>query len=274
MSLYHYAPISLALVRALPSSFAHALAQEAPHEPIDISLAIRQHGHYTALLRQHVKRLVELPADESCPDCCFIEDTALVVGSTVVMTRIGAPSRRNEAHRIREAFELLGAEGLPLQIEALHEPATLDGGDVLQMGGVTFVGLSQRTNEAAISQLRGILNGPVVGVPVAAGLHLKSLLSAADDQTLIVADQPAALAMGQKILAALPTQSRMVVVPDKVAANVVRLGHNLLIQEGFPRSADALAGLCQTLDLTMIPLCMSELIKADGALTCCSLLVP
>ena len=80
--------------------------------------------------------------------------------------------------------------------------------------------------------------------------------------------------MGEQILAALPKGARMITVPDRSSANVVRLGRTLLIQAGFPRSEAILGEICRELELTPEPVCMSELIKADGALTCCSLLIP
>ena len=274
MSLYQSSPIRVALVRPVPASFAQALAEAAPAEPIQVTLAQQQHEHYSRLVQSQVERLIEVPVDESCPDCCFIEDTAIVVGSTVIMTRIGAESRRHEAAPVLDAFKQLVAAGLPLRIATLKEPASLDGGDVLAMGGTLFVGLSRRTNLAAIEQLRAIVEIPVVGVPVGGALHLKSLLSAIDERTLLVADHPAGRAMGEQILAALPAGARMLVVPDRASANVVRLGRTLLLQAGFPRSEAILGDACRLLGLTPLPVCMSELIKADGALTCCSLLIP
>ncbi|CAM9334433.1 unnamed protein product, partial [Lampetra planeri] len=40
--------------------------------------------------------VVELPADESLPDCVFVEDAAVVCGDTALITRPGAESRRGE----------------------------------------------------------------------------------------------------------------------------------------------------------------------------------
>jgi dimethylargininase len=154
----------------------------------------------------------------------------------------------------------------------LVEPATLDGGDVLQMAGKIFVGLSKRTNAEAVRQLEELFPARVVPLPVAAGLHLKSVLSALDDHTLLVARDPAAREMAASILAALP-EAQALELPDAVAANVVRVGDTVLIQDGFPESEAILLKAAQERQLQLKKLKMSELIKADGALTCCSLLL-
>lgn len=61
-------------------------------------------------------------------------------------------------------------------------------------------------------------------------------------------------------------------LPDSIAANVLRIGPNVVMQEGFPESEALVSQLCKERGLVLHTLCMAELIKADGALTCCSVL--
>ncbi len=267
--------IRYALVRPLPKSFADALQQHAPLEPIVVEKAHAQHERYTELLKKLVGKVIVVAVDEQYPDCCFIEDTAIVVGHDVIISRIGAMSRRNESVAVLRAFQELQKLEPKLKIHRLLAPATLDGGDVLQMNGKVFVGLSQRTNQAAVDQLQDILPGVVVSIPVVAGLHLKSVLSALDAHTLLAAEHPAAKQMAEQILAALPPslQNRCLEVPDAAASNVVRVGSTLLIQAGFPNSEAILAKAASLRGWQIETLDMSELIKADGALSCCSILI-
>jgi len=259
-----------ALVRPLPRSFSQALQQEPV--PIDVKLAYAQHERYTEILRELVGQLIVVPADERYPDSCFIEDTAIMVESVVVIARIGADSRRGESSAVYSVLQKLQQIEPDLRLHRLAEPATLDGGDVLQMAGKIFVGLSKRTNAEAVTQLKALFPERVVALPVAAGLHLKSVLSALDDATLLVADQAPARAMAEHILTVLP-KARALHLPDAVAANVVRVGDTVLIQEGFPHSEKLLLDAAAVRNLQVMKLNMSELIKADGALTCCSLLM-
>jgi len=185
-----------------------------------------------------------------------------------------------------------GSSGRPL-IRAVHRieaPGLLDGGDVLQIGGHMLVGLSARTNAAAVDQLRTILSSPppsssaaaagpamqVEPVRVAHGLHLKSACSALDDSTLLVADNAAGASVAAAIRARLPALSEgltVAVVPgDPLACNVLRIGAHVVMQaspaEGVLRALCAARGL----RLHVVPR-MTEFIKADGAVTCCSVLL-
>ncbi len=68
-SQFHY---THALCRGLPASFLDSLKLAPPPEPVNMAVARAQHDAYTHLLRQLVPCVVELPADEACPDCVFI----------------------------------------------------------------------------------------------------------------------------------------------------------------------------------------------------------
>lgn len=82
--------VTHALTRGLAKTFADAITLKAPTEPINVKIAYKQHEKYKELLRSLVPNVIELPADDDCPDCVFIEDTALVINSShVVITRIG-----------------------------------------------------------------------------------------------------------------------------------------------------------------------------------------
>lgn len=113
----------------------------------------------------------------------------MVVGGTAIIARIGAASRQGEEAPVAEALASLG-----LAVRHLAPPATLDGGDVLQLPGCKdiLVGLSKRTNAAGVEQLQQHLPGHRVhGVRVEQGLHLKSVLTALDGSTLLFADNEA-----------------------------------------------------------------------------------
>jgi dimethylargininase len=83
----------LALVRTVPASFAQALTAVAPEEPIDVVRAQAEHARYVEALAWLGLDVITVPAQEACPDCCFIEDTAVVAGGVAVATRPGAPTR-------------------------------------------------------------------------------------------------------------------------------------------------------------------------------------
>ena len=209
-------------------------------------------------------------------DCVFIEDTAVVVGRTAIIARPGAASRQGEEGPVAAALA-----GLGYSIVRLQPPAALDGGDVLQLPGspTILVGLTKRTNAEGVAQLAAAVpDRSVHGVPVPGDtLHLKSLVTALDKGTLLLAETDAGRSVS-KALAALPLAGtwQHVLVPDPVCANVLLLGERRVVTQASDAATEALLdGLCAArgLQLHRLPRA-TEMIKADGALTCCSILLP
>lgn len=267
----HTTPLSYqyALVRDLSDSFEDSLKLNQPATPIDIDLAKTQHENYISLLEELVPEVIRLEADQNHPDCNFIEDTAIIVDDIAVISRIGALERRGEEIPVAHTLNKLG-----LNITHLQTPATMDGGDILYTGKHLFVGLSKRTNEHALKQLKEIFQDKteVIGIPVTEGLHLKSVISLFDSETLIVANTSAGKAIQKNIELSVKDDYTFILVPDSIASNVLRIGSSLIIQEGFLSSEAILQDLCSQKSVTLLKINMSELIKADGALTCGSLL--
>lgn len=246
----------IAITRGIPSSFRDALA-EVPRR-IDVTKARRQHARYVQALDDVCERVIVLPPDEAHPDCPFVEDQAVVVGQRAVITRAGHPSRRGEAGAVHQALSELGLE---CHVMAPH--ATLDGGDVMLAAGVLYVGRSARTNGEGMGFLARTLGLPVVPVPVG-GLHLKSVCSAPDERLVLVAADtvdPAQFA-GCSVIVVPPGEAR--------AANAVGVGRTILLVSGCPQTRSEL----EARGRTVVELGVGELAKADGALTCLSLLVP
>ncbi|MFH1755084.1 MAG: arginine deiminase family protein, partial [Candidatus Latescibacterota bacterium] len=162
-----------AIIRGVPDSFDSCIKPD-DRRAIDITLAREQHCAYREVLRSVQVELIMMEADEKHPDCCFVEDTAIVIGDMALMLHMGAHSRVGEEVAVRR---LLSKHK---QIHDITSPATIDGGDVLLARDKLFVGLSQRTNSRAVSML-GEMMSPggvtVVPVPINGILHLKSACS-------------------------------------------------------------------------------------------------
>jgi len=151
-----------AIVKRLSPLFAASAVRHDTSVVIDQSIAEAQHAAYVDALRTVIPQVIELPADPDSPDCCFIEDTAVVVGDVALITRTGAESRRGEL-----ASTALALQGQGLQVVHVAVPARLDGGDVLFTGREFFVGLSSRTNSAGVAAVAAAFPGiPVTPVPM------------------------------------------------------------------------------------------------------------
>ncbi|MGH8286657.1 MAG: arginine deiminase family protein, partial [Steroidobacteraceae bacterium] len=119
--------------------------------PIDIDLALKQHGAYVAALAELGARIEWLPPLPDNPDAVFVEDTALFVSDLAIMARPGAPLRRDELGSVAQVLSS------HRRIRWIEAPACLDGGDILPIGNTVFVGMSARTNAEAITALRDII---------------------------------------------------------------------------------------------------------------------
>jgi len=251
---------SAAILRGVSPALARCELTYREREAIDLALAVAQHEAYAALLRSLGLELAELPADPALPDCCFVEDLAVVLDEAALLTMPGAASRRGERPSIEQALH--GRR----RLERVELPATIEGGDVLRMDRSLFVGRSPRTNAAGIAALRAFaqpLGYRVVPVEVLGCLHLKSAVSALDDQRVLA--NPAWVDAG----AFAPFELVPVAPEEPGAANVLRVNETVIAHPGFPRTFERLAAL--SLDLR--PLDVSEFLKAEAALTCKSLLL-
>lgn len=85
------------VVRGLPESLGQHALRSTKGDEVDFARAERQHQLYVGVLGSKLGlQVVQLPADESLPDCVFVEDVAVVCEETALITRPGAPSRRKE----------------------------------------------------------------------------------------------------------------------------------------------------------------------------------
>lgn len=250
-----------AIVRAVPTSFVGALAAEPPDPPLDAARASAQQTAYAAALAGLGVELVSLEADEACPDCCFVEDIAVVVADAALVTRPGAPSRRAEVTAVAAA--LAGR----LELHRMEPPATLDGGDCMRVGRTIFVGRSERTNAAGIDRLAEVA-GPrgltVVPVDMPPGvLHLKTVCSPLSGERVLLAPDtiPPATFAPARVLLVPPTEAH--------AANVVTIDEHALVAADAPATAALLAAA----GLRPVAVDTSELRRADAALTCLSIVV-
>lgn len=263
MTQLPFAAPARALVRAVPDSYARCLRRDPV--AVDPARARAQVELYACALEQAGVAVTRLPADEACPDCCFVEDTALVLAwDAALITRPGAPSRRGERGPVERALRTeLG------RVEVMDaDDATLDGGDVLRVGDTLWVGLSERTNPAGVAALTRAAAAAglqVRALPVRAGLHLKSAVTLVAPGRLIA--EAGALDLDPLRAAGLSCLE----VDEPAGANVLALGGLVLVSSRAPATQ---ARLAREPGVTVRALDVSELHKGDGALTCLSLRVP
>jgi dimethylargininase len=139
--------MEIALTRDVSPAIQQAELTYLERQPIDLARAVAQHDAYCEALSRLGLRVLRLPADTACPDCCFVEDTAVVVDELAVMAAPTPVSRRPEVPAVASALAAFR------ELAYLPPDAHLEGGDVLQLGRVLYVGFSSRTNQAGIVAL-------------------------------------------------------------------------------------------------------------------------
>ena len=249
-----------AIVRDVPASFDRAIRPDESGGSIDVHLAQEQHRHYCTALAQLGLHLIRVPSDPRYPDCCFVEDTAIVVDDTAVTATMGAPTRRGESAAIEDTLRA------HVSVHRLPEPATMDGGDVLRIGDRIYVGRSSRTNAHAIEGLRHVLAPRgylIIPVEVVQVLHLKSVCTYLGDDVIVCAP-------GNFDEAPFSNYRKVIVSEEEVhAANCLSVNGTVLVPAGAPRTRGSL----ETWGFRTTEIEIGELRKAGAGLTCSSIIL-
>src|SRR5688500_17754237 len=140
----------IALTRQPSVSLAAGERTHRAREPIDVGLAVRQHGEYRRALAECGARVITLPALDDLPDAVFIEDVALVLDEVAVLFHMGVESRREEPSRTRSEISRWR------EIVTLPEDARAEGGDVVRLDRTLYVGRTGRTDDRGIAALGAI----------------------------------------------------------------------------------------------------------------------
>lgn len=250
----------IAITRQISPRFAECEITHIERLPINVELAREQHAGYTQALRELGCHAIELPEEADLPDSVFVEDAAFILPEAAVVTRPGAESRRPETKSIAAAL-------LPYRpLISLREPATLDGGDVLVLDKEIYVGLSTRSNREAVGQLQeelGRFGYRVTGVEMQGCLHLKTAVTRLDQSTLLINPKWVdSQHFGDYQLVEVSPS-------EPYGANVLMVGGRGIYPIAFPETRERL----EKRGTALITIDISELAKAEGAVTCCSLIL-
>jgi dimethylargininase len=247
-----------ALVRKPGLNFPQALSGHPGKNDIDIAIALSQHETYVNALKELGGKVELLPPQDHLPDSTFVEDTAVILENKFLLCPMKELSRQPETQFTATALRK------HLNCLTLDFPATLDGGDVMDTPDIIFIGISKRTNLRAIQAVSKLISKKVVPVAVAKGLHLKS----------------ATTFLGNNLLIIDPTRidsSNLrhfnwieVSASESYSANCLALGNVVLMPAGFQNVREKIhAQGLKTMELEM-----SEFEKANGSITCLSIIIP
>ena len=248
-----------ALTREPAPTLEDCLLTYVARSRIDYPTALEQHRQYCQALRDSGAEVRVLPARLEFPDSVFIEDVAVVLDELVVLARPASETRQGEVR-------LLASEGLPdRRVFSIEAPGTLEGGDILRIGKRIFAGLSSRTNAQGLESFARIaqpLGYQVIPVRVEGSLHLKTACTALDERTLLI---------NPDWIQTDPFEGFLwVTVPaeEPWAANALPVGERIYMNSASPMTLEKVAAM----GYAVHPVDISEFTKAEGGLTCLSLL--
>jgi dimethylargininase len=250
----------LAVTRRISAAMMRCELTHLQRTAIDVSLAREQHRAYEQALRGLGCHIETLPEEPALPDSVFVEDTAIVLDEVAVITRPGAPSRRAETASIAAVL------GKYRDLVGIEDPGTLDGGDVLRVGRSLYVGTSSRSNASGIEQLGALLRPfgyRVLPAAVQGCLHLKSAVTQVTAEELLINSRYVERQQFPGV--------RFIEVDESEpsGANAVMVGTDVIYSSSYPRTAEIL----RRHGVQVHTVTMSETEKAEGAVTCCSLLL-
>jgi dimethylargininase len=252
--------LQIAITRAVSAGIAACELTHLERQAIDLDRARAQHRAYEESLARAGCRVESLPALDDLPDSVFVEDVAVVLDEIAVLTRPGAESRLPETAQMAPVLSNYR------RVTFIQAPGTLDGGDVLRLGRRIYVGRSGRSDDGGIEQLRAVAwpyGYTVTAVPVSGCLHLKSAVTEVAPGVVLI--NPAwidATAFGDVRVMEIDAN-------EPYAANGLLVGNRLIYPTSFPHTRRRLEAAGIDVDAVDV----SELQKAEGAVTCCSLVL-
>jgi dimethylargininase len=247
------------LVREISPNFSKALSNYFGPGPTDIDASIEAHGKYVDSLRENGLEVTILPSLADHPDCCFVEDVAVIIDGAAVICNLGHPSRQGEVESVKESLsEHLETIVMPVR-------AKLDGGDVVFYDDYFLIGRSTRTNAAGVEFIENICHERgfktfIFDVP-STTLHLSTICSSPAPGILVAAEGHLRPEQFDGITA------EIIWVPNEesYAANTIGFENGcVIVSEGYPRTAQLLAQ--HGFSVTTID--MEHIRCADGSLTC------
>tara|TARA_Y100001970_G_C14231951_1_gene859183 strand:- start:280 stop:1077 length:798 start_codon:yes stop_codon:yes gene_type:complete len=251
-----------AIVRNVSPNFESAIANFFGTKAPNTVVAQGTHDAYVAALTAHGTEVSILPSLEQHPDCCFVEDTAVMIDGKAIIPNMGHPSREGEqtdvANYLSEDFEIIN----------MPKSATLDGGDVVFFDEKFMIGVSTRTNRLGAEFLsehvrESGFDVELIDIP-SSSLHLTTVCSSPRPGMLLAAEGH----LTSEQLSPLAEDIVWVPNEESYAANTIGYSNDrVIIAEGFPITRRVL--MDEGFQITSVD--MDAIMQADGSLTCLSL---
>ncbi|QHQ77281.1 dimethylarginine dimethylaminohydrolase family protein [Bacillus pumilus] len=233
-------------------------------ENISQMKAIAQHKQLIQILKNHQVRPIMLPANDRYPEQVFTRDIGFTIGHTLFVSSMAAPVRQGEEQLLKEWAQENGFKTVSLT------NGTIEGGDVLVDQTRVFVGMSKRTNPAAIHELKKELPDHDI-IPIHLPphiLHLDCVMNILSHDEMLIYPE----AFKKEDLHLLNMHYHLIEISEQeqftLGPNVLSIGQKKVIS--LPINQETNAALTAH-GYTVIEVDFSEIIKSGGSFRCCTL---
>jgi N-dimethylarginine dimethylaminohydrolase len=235
-----------------------------PRKPVDAGLALAQWERLVELYLEHGHRVSLIEPVEGLPDMVFAANGATVVAGRVLLARFRYAQRAPETRAVREWF---GARAF---LEVRDAELVNEGeGDYLLAGAQLLAGTGFRTDRRSHGEAQELFGQPVISLTLVDPrfYHLDTALAVLDDTVMYY---PSAFSPGSRsVLRRLYPDAIIATAADAetFGLNAVCDGRTVIL----PQAATHLIDELRARGFDPIGVDVSELMKAGGAVKCCTL---
>ncbi|OAH57697.1 hypothetical protein AWH48_01370 [Domibacillus aminovorans] len=234
------------------------------NENINVGRAMKQHGQFSQLLSDHGVEVIKLPSFQHYPEQVFTRDIGFTIGQTIFTAEMAADIRQGEENELQKWLKTEHISFLNLSEHSI------EGGDVIVDGNTLYIGMSSRTNEGAIHQLKGILPDYEI-IPISFNekyLHLDCVFNIVSPNEALIFPE----AIDHNTVKMLSSRFDLIEVTEKeqftLGTNVLSIGRKKVFS--LMGNHDVNNRLTER-GYDVIEVDISEIIKSGGSFRCCTL---
>jgi N-dimethylarginine dimethylaminohydrolase len=252
-------PTYMAITEVINETQKHFLSDN-----IDTEVATQQHQMFVDVLKNEGIQVEHLPVKAHLNEQVFTRDIGFTLGETLFIANMASEIRKEETNLLIDALE---KSETPFQ--SLDGPS-IEGGDVLIDGKTVYVGVSDRTTQAAIDILKQQLpDYEVCPLPLVGDiLHLDCTFNiVSETDALIYRD-----GLTEEAVKLLDTRYNLIDVSAEeqftLGTNVLSIGDKKVIS--LPNN-QAVNKQLKDKGYQVIEVAFDEIIKSGGSFRCCTL---
>jgi N-dimethylarginine dimethylaminohydrolase len=234
-------------------------------EGINNEKAIEQHNNFVSILKEHHIEVFLLPYHRKFPEQVFTRDIGFVIGETIFVADMASEVREGEELVLQRWLE---DEEISYYNIKRHR---IEGGDVLIDQDRVYIGMSDRTNQAAIQHLQNLLYNrfDVIHIDFEDQyLHLDCVFNIVSKEVALVYPK----AINKEDMKKIYDRYEIIEISEEeqftLGTNVLSIGNKKIIS--LPNNKKVNEELSKR-GFDIIEVDISEIIKSGGSFRCCTL---